>query len=232
MHPSFYFVHYLNCLQAFKFNCAHFVAYKGFRERLHGHNYKLGIRLLGSRTIGQDGYLLDFGDLKAAAKQVCKKLNELFICPIYSDVITITKIKNGKYIQLVCEDGAEFSFPIDDCAMLPIVHSTVEEIGIYCWGQILLLLDASYLVKRGIHTMEITCSEATGQEAVFRKEIPDTNDTDEILKVCDVKSYITTGELFPRPCHLHVPENAINSNPQIAVMFKNTFFVDYLKLVT
>jgi len=24
-----------------KFHCAHFVAYKGFRERLHGHNYTL-----------------------------------------------------------------------------------------------------------------------------------------------------------------------------------------------
>jgi 6-pyruvoyltetrahydropterin/6-carboxytetrahydropterin synthase len=22
-----------------KFHCAHFVAYKGFREKLHGHNY-------------------------------------------------------------------------------------------------------------------------------------------------------------------------------------------------
>jgi hypothetical protein len=29
----------------FKFNAAHFVAYKGFRERLHGHNYTVGVRL-------------------------------------------------------------------------------------------------------------------------------------------------------------------------------------------
>ena len=48
--------------------------------------------------------------------------------------------------------------------------------------------------------MEVTCSEATGQEAVFRMEIPDTDDNAEILKVCDVKSYIMTGELFAKPC--------------------------------
>ena len=186
---------------SFKFNAAHFVAYPGFRERLHGHNYMLSIRLLGSRTIGQDGYVLDFGDVKAVTKKVCKKLNEHFICPMYSDVITITvdEAEDGN-VKLVCQDGAEFSFPKTDCALLPIVHSTAEELAIYCWGKILIELDAKLLIKRGIHTMEVTCAEAVGQEAVFRMEIPDTNDEDEIQKVCDVKSYIMTGELFPRPC--------------------------------
>ncbi|OWZ13632.1 hypothetical protein PHMEG_00013007 [Phytophthora megakarya] len=27
-----------------KFNAAHFIAYKGFREKLHGHNYRLARR--------------------------------------------------------------------------------------------------------------------------------------------------------------------------------------------
>jgi 6-pyruvoyl-tetrahydropterin synthase len=30
-----------------KFSCAHFIAYDGFRERLHGHNYNLTLRLIG-----------------------------------------------------------------------------------------------------------------------------------------------------------------------------------------
>jgi len=184
----------------FKFNCGHFVAYKGFRERLHGHNYKLAIRLLGSRQIGQDGYVLDCGDLKAVTKKVCKNLNEYFICPMYSDVITITEDEDKKTINLTCEDCSKFSFPKADCAMLPIVHSTVEEIAMYCWGQILLGLDAKYLVQRGIHTMIVTCSEAIGQEAVFRMKIPDTDDKDEILKLCDVRRYIMQGDLLPRPC--------------------------------
>lgn len=184
----------------FKFNAAHFVAYHGFRERLHGHNYKLSIRLLGSRTLGQDGYVLDFGDLKAVAKKVCKQLNEYFLCPMHSDVISIQEDERGENIKLLCQDGAEFSFPKKDCAMLPIVHSTVEEIAIYCWGQILIGLDAKYLVRRGIHTMEVTCAEAIGQEAVFRMRIPDTGDHDEIMNVCDVKSYIQKGEIVPKPC--------------------------------
>jgi dihydroneopterin triphosphate aldolase (PTPS-III) / 6-pyruvoyltetrahydropterin synthase len=33
----------------FKFNAAHFVAYENYRERLHGHNYRVSVRLIGER---------------------------------------------------------------------------------------------------------------------------------------------------------------------------------------
>ncbi|RHZ22112.1 hypothetical protein DYB26_005474, partial [Aphanomyces astaci] len=66
-----------------KFNAAHFIAFKvhellamvvvgdrcvcvwlqGFRERLHGHNYRMSVTITGDR-IGHDGYLVDFGDIK------------------------------------------------------------------------------------------------------------------------------------------------------------------------
>ena len=59
----------------FKFNASHFVAFKGYRERLHGHNYKVGVRLMGER-IQHDGYLLDFGDVKKAVRKLCKSWNE------------------------------------------------------------------------------------------------------------------------------------------------------------
>mmetsp|Transcript_5186 Transcript_5186/g.6688 ORF Transcript_5186/g.6688 Transcript_5186/m.6688 type:complete len:254 (-) Transcript_5186:3-764(-) len=190
----------------FKFNAAHFVAYPGFRERLHGHNYRLAVRLLGSRQIGQDGYVIDFGEVKQVTKQICKELNEYFICPMYSPVLKITELQgegeddNQESVKLVCEDGATFLFPKSDCAMLPIAHSTAEELAIYCWGKILIELDATYLSKRGIHTMEVTCAEAVGQEAVFRMNIPNSNDKDEILRLCNVRDYISKGEIFPRPC--------------------------------
>ena len=64
----------------FKFNAAHFVAYKGFRERLHGHNYTVGVRL-EAEGIQADGYVVDFGDIKTVARRLCKALNELFLCP-------------------------------------------------------------------------------------------------------------------------------------------------------
>lgn len=187
----------------FKFTAAHFVAYPGFRERLHGHNYRISVRLLGTRTIGQDGYVLDYGDIKAVTKKVCKEMNEYFICPMLSPVIQITELtddKGTKSVQLICEDGTKFLFPKEDCAMLPIAHSTTEELAIYMWGKILDELDAEYLLKRGIHTMEITCAEAVGQEAVFRMKIPENVSKEEMKPLYDVKNYIASGDLIARPC--------------------------------
>mmetsp|Transcript_10718 Transcript_10718/g.15126 ORF Transcript_10718/g.15126 Transcript_10718/m.15126 type:complete len:273 (+) Transcript_10718:100-918(+) len=188
---------------SFKFNAAHFVAFSGFRERLHGHNYRLSVRLLGSRKIGHDGYVVDFGDVKRVVKQVCKDLNEHFICPMLSDVISIEFEKNdmnGKNLNLKCEDGASFSFPKEDVAMLPIVHSTAEELAIYLWGRILGELDAQFLRQRGVHTMEVTCAEAIGQEALFRMEIPDDKDGNSITGCSDVRSYVNKRETVPSPC--------------------------------
>ena len=118
----------------FKFNCAHFIAYKGFRERLHGHNYTVSINAIGNSglSLNEDGYLIDFGDIKAGTRKICKELNEYFICPMRSDVIDIQEINNQ--MCLTCQDGSNFVFPRKDCVLLPIQHSSAEELAhyIYC----------------------------------------------------------------------------------------------------
>jgi 6-pyruvoyl-tetrahydropterin synthase len=185
--------------ETFKFHAAHFVAFQGYRERLHGHNYQVGVRILGSRKISADGYVVDFGDIKTVTRKVCKELNEHFLCPTLSDVMEITVATNdlGKEtVTLSCQDGSTFVFPKDDCAMLPIVHATTEELAIFLWSRIVEELNSEYLLQRGVHTMEVTVAEAAGQEAVFRLEIPaDLKD-----KHLDVRSFITEGEIVPTPC--------------------------------
>jgi 6-pyruvoyltetrahydropterin/6-carboxytetrahydropterin synthase len=116
----------------FKFNCAHFIAYDGFRERLHGHNYKIGVRLIGGETIGDDGYLMDFGDVKKIVRKLCKSMNEYFICPMKSTCIKISE--EGPQMCMECQDGASFSFPKEDCLLLPLSHSSAEELAhfMYC----------------------------------------------------------------------------------------------------
>jgi 6-pyruvoyl-tetrahydropterin synthase len=180
----------------FKFNAAHFVAFSGYRERLHGHNYLVGVRLLGQRKIGADGYVIDFGCIKATCKAVCKRLNENFLCPMHSNVMKIDD-SQADSVRIECEDSSVFVFPRNDCAMLPIVHATTEELAIYLWGEILKGLQADYLIKRNIHTMEVTVAEAPGQEATFRWSIPTDTDGDFQL---DVLSFIQEGKVIPMPC--------------------------------
>ena len=195
----------------FKFNAAHFVAYPGFRERIHGHNYRVAVRLLGNRKIGPDGYVIDYGCIKDVTKKVCKELNEHFLCPTLSNVIDISVGKthgDQESVTLVCEDGSVFVFPKSDCAMIPIVHATTEELAIYLWGRILDGLDADYLNKRRIHTMEVNVSEAVGQDATFRLEIPKPQDGCH-AHLFNVQEYIMTGDVVPMPCPSNPDNKAV-----------------------
>ncbi|GMI59797.1 hypothetical protein ScalyP_jg11406 [Parmales sp. scaly parma] len=172
----------------FKFNASHFVAYRNYRERIHGHNYKVSVRLIGER-IQEDGYLLDFGDVKRAVRKLCKEMNEHFICPMLSDVIEIREFElaelvNGNpnsnsnpnpnpnpHLRLLCEDKTMFIFPSSDCLKLPISHATTEELSVYLFVETLKGLNVETLKARGIRLMEVTVAEAEGQQSVFRSAV-------------------------------------------------------------
>lgn len=151
--------------------------------------------------IAGDGYVVDFGDIKKVTRRVCKELNEHFLCPELSNVldiqVTCATQESPSTVTISCQDGSVFVFPKSDCVMLPIVHATAEELAIYLWSQILAGLNADYLMKRGIHTMEVIVAEAIGQEAVFRLEIAKAGLTGGTL---DVPSFIMKGEIKPSPC--------------------------------
>ncbi|KAG9397925.1 hypothetical protein AC1031_016344 [Aphanomyces cochlioides] len=61
-----------------KFNAAHFIAFHGFRERLHGHNYRMSVTITGTK-VGHDGYLMDFGDIKTV--RYIEMRGQLISCP-------------------------------------------------------------------------------------------------------------------------------------------------------
>ena len=56
-----------------KFSAAHFIAYPGFREPLHGHNYQVGVYLEGK--LASTGYVIDFGLIKKLTKRVGERIN-------------------------------------------------------------------------------------------------------------------------------------------------------------
>ncbi|CAD7945469.1 unnamed protein product [Amoebophrya sp. A25] len=245
----------------FKFSSGHFVASRGFRERLHGHNYTVGVRLEGTR-VNPDGYVLDFGDVKEVTKSCCRALNEYVLLPGRSDVLSFRGLKEGqggsstheelqtsssesdvpgvgagggrggvslqcppvesvieqsasamepkeeananikgaglfrasddndslwqqarahsesKNVEILTEQGQYFSLPRADCKILPIVHTTAEELAEYLWTQIHQKMlkklgpDRSLRIERGIEMMEVIVAERPIQRAIFRKEVP------------------------------------------------------------
>ncbi|OQR81476.1 hypothetical protein THRCLA_11696 [Thraustotheca clavata] len=147
-----------------KFNAAHFIAYKGFRERLHGHNYRLSVTIHGHK-VGPDGYVIDFGHIKSSARKICKELNEHFLVPMKSDVLTI--VVDDMNVQLTTEDGQKFSFPKADCSFLPIIHSSAEELAIYICGRLIEEFTLTELNARNVFKLEISIAEAENQLASY-----------------------------------------------------------------
>ncbi len=79
----------------FKFCCAHFVSYTGFRERLHGHNYTVEVEATGDMSV-DDGYVIDFGILKKSIREICKSLNEKVIVPTQSSTLNIRVVERQR----------------------------------------------------------------------------------------------------------------------------------------
>ena len=146
-----------------RFTAAHFIAFKGFREPLHGHTYQVEVKVSG--PVGPDGYVVDFLVLKKIAEEECQKLHFTTLLPEHSDCLRIEA--HTETVRVECEDGTYFSFPRQDVCLLPIVHSSSEEIAQY----LLARLRARLAEARGnsIETLEVLIEDIPGQVAVCRE---------------------------------------------------------------
>jgi 6-pyruvoyltetrahydropterin/6-carboxytetrahydropterin synthase len=147
-----------------KFAAAHFIAYPGFREPLHGHNYQVSVRV--EAELGPDGYVLDFGLVKRVAKALCEELDERVLLPERSDCLTLVRVEDA--VEVETERGDRFRFPPADVRLLPIAHSSAEELAAYLLGRLrdTLRLEAG---GRGLVALEVGVAEAPGQVAYCRE---------------------------------------------------------------
>jgi 6-pyruvoyl-tetrahydropterin synthase len=148
-----------------KFSAAHFIAYPGFREPLHGHNYQIGVRVEG--RLGETGYVLDFGLIKRLAKAIADRLDERTIIPSLSDCLKIDQHDGQLIVQY---ENDRFAFPLADVALLPIMHSSAEELAQFVWNELQTALEAHGALA-DILALEISVAEGPGQAAIFRQQI-------------------------------------------------------------
>jgi len=146
-----------------KFSAAHFIAYPGFREALHGHNYRVSVEVHGA--LGTQGYVVDFGIVKRIARRLCERLDEKVIVPAQSDCLTIGETETNVTLQY---EQDRFSFPKADALLLPIVHSSAEELARYLAGELRRELQAEGV--KGVTAVEVGVEESFGQAAYFRQE--------------------------------------------------------------
>ncbi len=149
-----------------KFSAAHFIAYPGFREPLHGHNYQVSVRV--DAALGPEGYVLDFGLVKRVARALCEELDERVLLPARSECLRI--VAREEVVEVETEDGGRFCFPAADVRLLPIGHSSAEELAAYLLGRLRTAL-AAETAGRQVLALEVGVAEAPGQVASCREEL-------------------------------------------------------------
>ena len=148
-----------------KFSAAHFIAYPGFREPLHGHNYQVSIRVEGK--LSPSGYVLDFGLVKKLAKEIVDRLDERTLIPTRSDCLDIKE--HGDRVVVRYEKD-EFSLPAKDVCLVPIVHSSAEELARYIWQELHDALRSNQALAN-VEALEISVAEGPGQSATYRQAL-------------------------------------------------------------
>jgi 6-pyruvoyltetrahydropterin/6-carboxytetrahydropterin synthase len=107
------------------FSAAHFITFgDGECERLHGHNYKVGVELRGSMAPG--GMVYDFSAIGRLLAVVVRKLDHRMLLPSRNPRIRVEE--HGARVRAVSGDR-EWVFPRGDCVILPVENATAEEIA-------------------------------------------------------------------------------------------------------
>ena len=147
-----------------RFTAAHFIAFRGFREPLHGHTYQAQVTVSG--PVESDGYVVDFLVLKKIAEEECARLHFRTLLPRQSDCLILEE--GAEEVTVRCEDGTHFVFPRQDVCLLPIVHTSSEEIARYLVARLRERLREAR--GNSIQTIEVLIEDIPGQTAVCREE--------------------------------------------------------------
>lgn len=143
----------------FKFSAAHFTLFPGGRaELLHGHNYRVRIRL-GGRRLDAVGLLVDVGVVKRRIRASCAALDERTLIP--ADTKRLEVSRDGAAVEVRFE-GRSYRFPEDDVVLLPLENVSIELLGRMLWREIAPELDGT-----PVEELTVEVEETAGQSCSY-----------------------------------------------------------------
>lgn len=144
----------------FGFSAAHTGLHDGEFESLHGHTFQVTLRLSG--TPGDDGILIDFGEIKTALREAIAPLRRRTMMPGRAPEVLITSEDSA--LSIVA-GHKRYVLPAEDVVVLPLSNTTTEAIAGYVLERVL-----PYLHGYGLVTVELEISEALDTSAIARFE--------------------------------------------------------------
>lgn len=115
------------------FCAGHFITFNGDHcERLHGHNYRVAVEVEDDLDVNH--YVYDFIALRDQTKALVDELDHRMLLPDRSPYILLAE--DGRNWRVSYKERF-WSFPQDECVVLPVANTTAELLADYLAGRLL-----------------------------------------------------------------------------------------------
>jgi 6-pyruvoyltetrahydropterin/6-carboxytetrahydropterin synthase len=146
------------------FSAGHFITYAGDRcERIHGHNYRVAVEV--EDDLDQNHYVVDFIALLEMSRKIVALLDHRMLLPDGTGLIQ--RHDDGGNWRLSFEERA-WSFPKEECVVLPIANTTTELIATWFAAQL-----RAEMAQRAIalpRVLRVEIEENFGQSATVEMQ--------------------------------------------------------------
>jgi 6-pyruvoyltetrahydropterin/6-carboxytetrahydropterin synthase len=145
------------------FSAGHFITFAGDHcERIHGHNWRVAVEVVGD--LDENQYVFDFIALLEHSRAIVAELDHRMLLPDGTGRIGL--VEDGPNWR--AEYGGRFwSFPRDECVVLPVPNTTTERIADWFAGRLL-----ASIADRGLATprvLRVEVEENFGQSAIAER---------------------------------------------------------------
>jgi 6-pyruvoyltetrahydropterin/6-carboxytetrahydropterin synthase len=114
------------------FSAGHFITFNGDHcERIHGHNWRVAVEV--EDELDENHYVFDFIALLEMTRSLTAELDHRMLLPDGSGLIRVSE--DGPNWRAEYGDR-HWSFPRDECVILPIPNTTTERIADYLNGRL------------------------------------------------------------------------------------------------
>lgn len=151
----------------FKFSCAHMTVFPdGTKERLHGHNYYMGIAVELADTSFHN--MVPFEPIKTAVAALCNEWKEHTLLAADNPHLNVRRDADGEIEFFLC--GERYVLPRRDVLMLPVDNIAVEALAAHAVDVLIERLGS--VLRRGlVEAVEVRVTESPGQGAVCRRTL-------------------------------------------------------------
>ena len=149
--------------RSYYFSAAHWLPHvpEGHKCRnMHGHNYRVAVEVDAGLDVNH--YVFDFIALKNLMRELTDELDHRMLVPTRSKLIAVEEQAGNVRLQF---RDKEWTFPREDCVLLPIQNTTAELLAGYLAGRLREELRTRHQFFPDAVRMEV--EESFGQIALY-----------------------------------------------------------------